>query len=982
MGAALLLSGYLSLIYPSIQSFYLGLSLVLAGNAFFKTAPPSLLAKTILQKHQSADSLFTLYYMAVNVGSFLGMSLIPKLATYYDFTIAFSVCAFGLIATIALILAFNKTTLSIQNTSKKVLLIIIALSLLFTAAIDYAMQSTNIINWLYGIISVIAIILLVKLVRSESLLSKKRLLVVGILMIEALIYFVPNWNTPLRLVFFADNYTNDNIFGFEISHQFFQAMNPFWIFLLSPLLAYWFARLHQQGKDSSITTKFAVGVLFCAIGFLLLPIGYYFKPQAGLVSANWVAISYLCLALGELLVSGLGLAMIARLVNPNAYGFMMGIWYLTTPSAILIGKFLPVTPESIRANLSSNLALSYYAKQFLVLGIIALLVSSLMLIFSEKLISIAALPKASPKAENQATEITGSLSSRLSKSISNYLLALGLIIVVTLSLSTHYISRKMYEDDTNEWLNQFNIVATSFLKSNNQQALVNEVHTLKTTNLFSNFIILNKNQQIITSFGIGQNSMSLPKNSQLQPITDHQEILGYYAYSTNFNNYFSPFLWLVAICLGTVILFYFVFNHLLKLGFKQELNKFGSFITKIEQLTDRIKNTDKIKGISEPNLHASEEEIKINRIFTELVEEINQAHDQIIKKQAEKEQQKEQLYNMARRVAHDLNNYLFGLHESIKNTPNIPDHAREKMNSFIKDIDAMSGQLLSRYKTGTVATSGTNTFSATNQILSALSIAQIKCGTHSINLKTGISENFYPAFVNIDNSEFKRIILNLINNAIEAQPKSNTIIVHLSKHDSKVLIEIIDDGKGIPPEIVSKLGKEELTFGKDNGHGIGVYHANTIINKWGGKLLIQSEENMGTTVSIQLPLTEPAKWFASKISLKGIKRIVITDDDVSIHNRWKRRFAKYNLPIEDLFSPKELQDYLQKNGNLDETLFLVDFQYAGESITGLDLIERCRLHKHCILVTGRSDEKEIFDFCIEQNIRLLPKNDIEFIELT
>ena len=68
----------------------------------------------------------------------------------------------------------------------------------------------------------------------------------------------------------------------------------------------------------------------CGFSFLLLYFARYFHTDNGMVSSWWLIASYLFQSLGELLVSALGVAMVAELVPASITGFVMGIWYLTT----------------------------------------------------------------------------------------------------------------------------------------------------------------------------------------------------------------------------------------------------------------------------------------------------------------------------------------------------------------------------------------------------------------------------------------------------------------------------------------------------------------------------------------------------------------------------------------------------------------------------------------------------------------------------
>ncbi|MDR8263067.1 dipeptide/tripeptide permease, partial [Acinetobacter baumannii] len=116
----------------------------------------------------------------------------------------------------------------------------------------------------------------------------------------------------------------------------YQALNPFWIMIGSPILA---AIYNKMGDRLPMPHKFAIGMVLCSGAFLVLPLGAKFASDAGIVSVNWLILSYALQSIGELMISGLGLAMVAQLVPQRLMGFIMGSWFLTTAgAAIIAGK--------------------------------------------------------------------------------------------------------------------------------------------------------------------------------------------------------------------------------------------------------------------------------------------------------------------------------------------------------------------------------------------------------------------------------------------------------------------------------------------------------------------------------------------------------------------------------------------------------------------------------------------------------------------
>ncbi len=109
----------------------------------------------------------------------------------------------------------------------------------------------------------------------------------------------------------------------------------------------------------------------------------------------------------------------------------------------------------------------------------------------------------------------------------------------------------------------------------------------------------------------------------------------------------------------------------------------------------------------------------------------------------------------------------------------------------------------------------------------------------------------------VESKLFQRVLSNLLNNSFEAIHSRGTIQVTAAVlKDSKIRIEIVDDGVGIPATILNILRKEQISYGKVKGSGLGFNSAREWILCWGGSISISSTENVGTSVRIELPSSD------------------------------------------------------------------------------------------------------------------------------
>jgi anti-sigma regulatory factor (Ser/Thr protein kinase) len=248
-----------------------------------------------------------------------------------------------------------------------------------------------------------------------------------------------------------------------------------------------------------------------------------------------------------------------------------------------------------------------------------------------------------------------------------------------------------------------------------------------------------------------------------------------------------------------------------------------------------------------------------------------------------------------------------------------------------------------------------------------------------VNIESSAGDGAYGLFTRASEKELKRVISNLINNSVEAFEDHGQIRVEYGAKGNEIVITIDDNGKGIPKDLLAKLGQRGETYGKVDGLGLGLYHAKTCIDSWGGEFTIQSEVGLGTRVSIKIPKSKEPSWFLPAISLKEISTLVILDDDVSIHQIWEKRLKELNLlqgqglTLEQFSRPQELVSWYKSDSNPGKLLFLIDQQFLANEMSGLNVIEQLEIQSKSILVTSHFDEQEIISKCERLGVKIIPK---------
>lgn len=391
LGLTVLSSGYFSLAVTDKQHVFFALGLICVGNGLFKANPSNLLSKCYEESDPRLHGGFTLYYMAINLGSMVALFAGPAISSRYGYTYAYLISAVGLILGLANYwfqyphVAHINTIADKQQITLFDWIIVIVGVLLVTAFSAYLLQNVILAkNLLWGI-TCIVVSTYVYLMRKEEKVSHMRMLAAMALMIEAVIFFTLYQQMPTSINLFAVNNVIPDFLGIAIDPQSFQALNPIWIVLMSPVLAYSYDQLNKKGIQFSMPYKFALGMTMCALSFLILYFARFFYTGNGLVSSWWLIVSYLFQSIGELLVSALGVAMVAELVPEQIAGFVMGMWFLTSAIAGFIGATVASyasLPKHIKPGIES---LTIYTNVFAWIGIITLLIAVCMWLLSPRL---------------------------------------------------------------------------------------------------------------------------------------------------------------------------------------------------------------------------------------------------------------------------------------------------------------------------------------------------------------------------------------------------------------------------------------------------------------------------------------------------------------------------------------------------------------------------------------------------------------------
>ena len=390
-GGIVIMLGHLSLAIPNINFFYIGLILVVIGTGLLKPNISAIVGNLYENNEELRQSGFTIFYMAINLGSILGFFICGYLGEnigwHYGFGAAGIGMAFGLLQYVYNIKLlegigaepFNKISLKLKNKYKKIISSILIIILLITISGFLGLWSINPVpfaNILTVIISFISLLYFFYIFVFGDLNKneKKRIVMIFVLFLGAALFWSGFDQAGSSFNIFAKEYTNRIFFGWEYPASWLQILNPLFVVILSPFLSYLWIQLGKRMLDPSLPFKFGLGLIFMAMGFLVIAMGAQVALSEGFAGAKWLLVTYLLHTIGELILSPVGLAAISSLSPKKYIGQMMGVWFLASSLGAIIAGLISgqATNEGLNSMPDLFNQIAIYASIF---GLILIIIS-------------------------------------------------------------------------------------------------------------------------------------------------------------------------------------------------------------------------------------------------------------------------------------------------------------------------------------------------------------------------------------------------------------------------------------------------------------------------------------------------------------------------------------------------------------------------------------------------------------------------------
>ncbi|MDP4084024.1 MAG: ATP-binding protein [Bacillota bacterium] len=209
---------------------------------------------------------------------------------------------------------------------------------------------------------------------------------------------------------------------------------------------------------------------------------------------------------------------------------------------------------------------------------------------------------------------------------------------------------------------------------------------------------------------------------------------------------------------------------------------------------------------------------------------------------------------LAAGIGHELRNPLTSIRGFIKlmkqNKAMIKDEFLDVIDNELESLNRIAGELMILAKPQAVDYKKIDMIPLLNEVTFLLESEVFRRG-----MKLSKVYKCKQAFICGDKQQLKQVMINLIKNAIEATEckVDGKIIVECRIEESEIIIEIIDNGYGIPKELIEKIGEPFYTT-KEKGTGLGLMVSYRIIKNHEGTIICDSEEGKGTSFVMSFPI--------------------------------------------------------------------------------------------------------------------------------
>ncbi|MEI8278412.1 MAG: peptide MFS transporter [Bacteroidota bacterium] len=390
-------------------TMWVALGVIILGNGFFKPNISSMVGSLYPKGDNRLDSAFTIFYMGINLGAFLGNYICStvgdvkhngvRVIEAFKWGFMAAGCAM-LLATIIFFFLKNKYIVTPEGkpiggrpnknasttdgevaakfTGKSVIILCSLLAVLYflfqyitwdpitmpiangasgIGAYFSALATSPIKTFVYPFIYASGISLAVFILSDKSLtkIETQRILVIYIVGFFVIFFWACFEQAGSSLTFIADQQTDTHILGWEMPPSLVQNFNAIFIVIFAFPFSWMWVQLAKKGREPISPVKQSIGLLLLATGYFIIAMRVRSLGMSEKMGVGWLIILYLLHTLGELCLSPIGLSLVAKLSPQRFSSLLFGVFFLSNAAgyalAGTLGALIPNTTDKfIEAN--------------------------------------------------------------------------------------------------------------------------------------------------------------------------------------------------------------------------------------------------------------------------------------------------------------------------------------------------------------------------------------------------------------------------------------------------------------------------------------------------------------------------------------------------------------------------------------------------------------------------------------------------------
>jgi len=348
LGGVLLSIGYALLALPYEHLFFISLAIITIGTGFFKPSISSYLGSFYDANAPHREKGYTIFYVGINVGILLstaisgylvrfGWQAISGYLVHFGWHMPFLIACIGILvgtATFFFGLAFLKRTHRFQRITASVaqkkpwMIVCVYLGTVVFCGLSYIIIRHDVIANTLMLWS--GLLLLIGLTWYACLFPsvvRNKMIACIILTLFSVVFWALYFQMFFSMSLFIDRVINRHFFSSILPTPLFISLESIYIILLGPLLGMLWYRLTRKNKNVSVAMKFSLSLFFVFIAFFIVYYGTKFTDAHLQSDKLFIVFAYLFIAIGELLLSPIGLSMVTVLVPREMVGLMMGVFF-------------------------------------------------------------------------------------------------------------------------------------------------------------------------------------------------------------------------------------------------------------------------------------------------------------------------------------------------------------------------------------------------------------------------------------------------------------------------------------------------------------------------------------------------------------------------------------------------------------------------------------------------------------------------------